>query len=130
MPDLLVIDDELEVTDYLKQFFERHGLEVSTASTAEEGLKLSASTHPRLVLLDVRLSQAGMTGMEVLRRAREGSAKPEIIMLTAVEDRNVIELAKGLGVADYITKPFVLGELERVVLSRLKGEPSREEGGV
>ncbi len=119
MPRLLVIDDEQEVNDYLKEFFQRHGVEVLTAASGEEGLALLVSSNPSLVLLDIRLGR-GLNGMDVLRQAREGGVRSEVIMLTAMEDRATAETAKRLGATDYITKPFILEELERVVLSHLK----------
>ena len=119
MPSLLVIDDEQEVTGYLQEYFKRHGVEVLAAASGEEGLALLRSANPGLVLLDVRLGK-GLSGLDVLRQAREEKAASEIIMLTALEDTATAETAKSLGAADYITKPFILEELERVVLSRLK----------
>ncbi len=68
---------------------------------------------------DIRLGR-GLNGLDVLRQAKEGKAQSEIIMLTAMEDRTTAETAKKLGASDYITKPFILEELERVVLSRLR----------
>ncbi len=119
MPSLLVIDDEQEVTGYLQEYFKRRGVEVLAAANGEEGLALLRSANPGFVLLDVRLGK-GLSGLDVLRQAREEKAASEIIMLTALEDTATAETAKSLGAADYITKPFILEELERVVLSRLK----------
>lgn len=116
---ILIVDDEIEVTDYLKEYFNQRGFEVLTAVTGEEGLNLLISMHPSVVLLDIRLKES-LSGVEVLRRAKARNTAAQIIMLTAVEDRNVAELARGLGAADYLTKPFVLRDLEEIVLSRLK----------
>jgi len=122
VPSLLVIDDELEVTGYLKEYFQAHGLEVSVATTGEDGLALLTSENPpHLALLDLKLG-SGISGLEVLRRAKVAKTKAQIIVVTAVDDRNVAEMAKGFGAVDYITKPFSLEELDRVVLSRLKSE--------
>ena len=118
MPKLLIIDDELDVVSYLKDFFSRYGVEVFTAATGEEGLALLNSARPHLILLDIKL-ESGIDGLEVVRRVREGVIPAEIIMVTAVDDRQVAEQVGDLGVADYITKPFVLKDLERIVLSRL-----------
>ncbi len=117
---LLVIDDEQETNDYLRTYFQRLGLEVLTATTGEEGLEILAAQRPSLVLLDLRLGQ-GLSGIEVLRRAKASKIPAEIVVVTAVGDQNVAAMAKGLGAADYLTKPFLLEDLERVVLSRLKG---------
>lgn len=116
---ILIVEDEIEAADYLKEYFNGRGFEVMTAATGEEGLNLLISQQPSLVLLDIRLGES-LSGMEVLRRAKAKNAQADIIMLTAVEDRNVAELARGLGASSYLTKPFVLRELEEIVFSHLK----------
>lgn len=115
---ILIVDDEPDVTNSLKDYFQAQGLEVLTASSGEKGLELLNSEKPALVLLDMRLEE-GLSGMEVLRRAKAAKSKAEIVVVTAVDDRNVIDLARGLGAADYLTKPFKLEDLKRVVLDRL-----------
>jgi len=115
---ILIVEDEADAANSLRDYFQAQGLEVLTASSGEKGLELLNSEKPALVLLDMRL-QEGLSGMEVLRRAKQAKNKAEIIVVTAVDDRNVIQLAKGLGAADYLTKPFKLEDLKRVVLDRL-----------
>lgn len=117
-PQLLVIEDEQEAAEFLKGYFQQFGLEVTVASTADEGMALLDSLRPRVVLLDLRLSE-GLDGLNVLER-QAGSTSPKIIVVTAVIDRNVEERAKGLGACAYLTKPFVLEELERTVLARFR----------
>ena len=119
MPRLLVIEDELEVSDYLRDYFQLHGVEVFTTASGEEALALIESKQPDLVLLDLRL-EGGISGLEVLRRAKAAKSKAEIIVVTAIDDDNVAELAKGLGAADYVTKPLVVSDLDRTILGRLK----------
>ncbi len=116
---ILIVDDEPEVTGYLKTYFELQGVAVSTAATGEDALEILASECPSLVLLDIRLGK-GLSGIEVIRRAKQMKWSAEIIVLSALEDRNIMDLAKGLGASAYITKPIIIAELERVVLSRLK----------
>ena len=119
MPKLLVVEDELEVVDTLKDYFTHHGVEVATASSGEEGLKLLSELAPDVILLDMKLG-AGISGLEFLRRAKMEKSKAHIIVVTAVDDENVSQMAKGLGAADYVTKPLTLQDIDRVVLSRLK----------
>ncbi len=115
---ILIVEDEAEAANSLKDYFQTQGLEVVTASSGEKGLELLNSEKPALVPLDMRLEE-GLTGMEVLRRAKQAKTQVPIVILTAVDDRNVIQLAKGLGASDYLTKPFRLEDLKRVVLDRL-----------
>ena len=119
MPSLLVIDDELETLDYLRLFFQRPGIEVLTAASGEEGLTLIESEKPDLVLLDLRLGP-GLSGIEVLRRLKAAGSQPRVIVLTAVDDQNVADMARGLGAIDYMNKPFSISDLEKTVLPRLK----------
>ena len=119
MPKLLLVEDELEVVDYLKDYFQHHGVTVAVANSGEEGLELLAAQSPDVVLLDMKLG-AGISGLEFLRRAKAAKLKSEIIVVTAVDDENVSTMAKGLGAVDYVTKPLTLQDIDRVVLSRLK----------
>jgi len=117
--DVLIIDDELEVIDHLKDFFDLRGFRTATAATGEEGLKLMEQEKPTLVLLDMKLG-AGISGMEVLRQAKQNKSDSQIVVITAVDDQNVASLSIGLGAIDYITKPFKVMDLEKIVLSHLK----------
>ncbi len=119
MATLLVVEDELEIVDYLRDYFKMHGVEVIAAATGEEGLALLEQKKPDMVLLDMKLG-AGISGMEVLRRAKGLNSKAQIVVVTAVDDQNVADMARGLGAAGYVTKPLTMQEIEKVVLSRLK----------
>jgi len=116
---VLIVEDELEVVDSIKEYFQLHGVEVFTAQSGERGLELLASHEPDVVLLDLKLG-SGMSGLEFLRRARAAKSPAQIVVVTAVDDQNVSDMARGLGAADYVTKPLVVADLDRVVLSRLK----------
>lgn len=119
MPKLLLVEDELEVVDYLKDYFQHHGVEVMTANSGEDGLRILADQSPDVVLLDMKLG-AGISGLEFLRKAKAAKSKAQIIVVTAVDDENVSNMAKGLGAADYVTKPLTLQDIDRVILTRLK----------
>ena len=116
---IVIIEDELEVAESLKEYFESHGFEAAAASTGEKGLELIVSHKPHLVILDLRLG-SGLSGLEVLRRAKAAKSDAEIIVVSAVNDLNVADMARGLGASGYLTKPFVIEELERLVVSQLK----------
>ncbi len=119
MPKLLLVEDELEVADYLKDYFQYRGVTVFIANSGEAGLELLASQSPDVVLLDMKLG-AGISGLEFLRKAKAAKSKAQIIVVTAVDDENVSNMAKGLGAVDYVTKPLTVQDIDRVVLSRLK----------
>ncbi len=118
---LLVVDDEPDVVESIRLGFslQWRDVDVLEASDGETALDAVEGDHPDLVLLDVGLR--GMDGFEVLRRIREFSDVP-VVMLTARDD--AMDKVKGLelGADDYVTKPFNHLELiarVRAVLRRL-----------
>ncbi len=119
MASLLIVEDELEVSDSLRDYFALHGVEVFTAETGERGLEILAEKNPAVVLLDMKLG-SGISGLEFLRKAKAAKSTAQIIVVTAVDDQNVSTMARGFGAVDYLTKPLTIPDVERVVLSRLK----------
>ena len=116
MPKLLIVDDEADVTEFAKNFFQRRKIEVFTAASGEEALNILDKEKPDLVLLDFLME--GMDGVEVLQKMRQRGDKTEVIMVTGISEDATIQKAKELGVIDYVHKPLVLDELEKVVLAR------------
>src|SRR2546425_9613452 len=80
MDKLLLIDDEADVQYSFRRIFDSPEIELTAASSGEEGLKLIAKVKPDLVIMDVRMG--GMNGLETLRRIRETNAKLPVIMMT------------------------------------------------
>ena len=118
MPKLLIVDDESDIREFARNFFKKRGIDVLTSSSGREALELIAQNSPQLVLLDVRMEE--MTGIEVLRELRQKDNRTRVIMVTGVEDEDVIKEANALGVVSYIHKPLILEELEKIVLNQLK----------
>src|SRR5262245_56515896 len=81
MDKLLLIDDEADVQYSFRRIFDSPDIELTTAASGEEGLKLIPKIQPDLVIMDVRMG--GMTGLETLRRLRQSNAKLPVIMMTA-----------------------------------------------
>src|SRR5262245_2549509 len=81
MDKLLLIDDEADVQYSFRRIFGSLEIEVTTANSGEEGLKLIPKAKPDLVLMDVRMG--GMSGLETLRRIRQMDAKLPVIIMTA-----------------------------------------------
>lgn len=118
MEKLLLIDDEADVQYSFRRIFDGGEIEISTASSGEEGLKLIPRIKPDLVLMDVRMG--GMTGLETLRRLRQSHAKLPVIMMTAYGTTQTAIEAMKLGAYDYVLKPFDVPKIKHLVTSALK----------
>jgi two-component system KDP operon response regulator KdpE len=104
----LIIDDEEQMCRLLRLVLEARGYEVSRASDGQLGLQEAAFQQPDVVLLDLGLP--GMSGLEVLKRLREWSDVPVLIL--SVRDQEAIKVeALESGADDFVTKPFGTAEL-------------------
>ena len=115
---ILVIDDNRAVVDLLVARLAEEGHSVSSALTSDEGLKLVASLHPDLVLLDLALPD--MSGLEVLKRIRVLDPSIRVIMVTANTDAQRAREALEIGAVAYVDKPFDAAYLKRVVAMALR----------
>lgn len=105
---ILVIDDEPEIRRILSSSLENHGYQVAEAATGQSGLQTAASFHPHLIVLDLGLPD--MNGIEVLRRLREWTTIPVLILTVTDDDSTKVNLLDA-GADDYLTKPFSTAEL-------------------
>ena len=110
---ILVIDDEPQIRRLLTITLEANGHRALTAANGQEGLVLAAQHRPALIILDLGLPD--LSGQEVLRRLREWSSAP-VIILSVQDDEAGKVAALDAGADDYVTKPFNTGEL----LARLR----------
>jgi DNA-binding response OmpR family regulator len=105
---LLIIDDDVALNELLREYLERFGHRLTTATTATDGIRLLRRDRPDLLILDVMLPDAD--GMEVCRKIRRESDIP-IVMLTARGDVPDRVLGLEFGADDYVPKPFEPREL-------------------
>lgn len=112
-PLVLIVDDEPQIRRLLTVSLEANGYRVLSAASGKEGLVLAAQHQPALVILDIGLPD--LSGQEVLRRLREWSALP-VIVLSVRDDEKGKVAALDAGADDYVTKPFNTDEL----LARLR----------
>lgn len=123
-PDILVIDDEIQIRRLLRLTLEAAGHRVREAATGALGLNEAAVQRPDAIILDLSLPDLG--GLEVLRRLREWTQLPVLIL--SVRDGEAEKIAAlDAGADDYLTKPFGGGELLarlRVLLRR--AQPAAE----
>ncbi|HEX7569092.1 MAG TPA: sigma-54 dependent transcriptional regulator, partial [Verrucomicrobiae bacterium] len=118
MSKLLLIDDEEDVRYSLQRILASEGIELATAASGEEGLKVIPKFKPDLVLMDVRMT--GMTGMETLRKIRATDPKLLVILMTAYGTTQTAIEAMKLGAYDYLLKPFDIPKLKEVIANALK----------
>jgi two-component system, OmpR family, KDP operon response regulator KdpE len=111
--NVLVVDDEKPLRDFVRRNLEVRGYRVFTASNGLEALAIFKNEHLQLVIMDIMMPH--MDGLEATRRMREDSHVP-IIILTAMGEETDKVRAFDLGADDYLTKPFGVGEL----LGRIK----------
>jgi two-component system, OmpR family, KDP operon response regulator KdpE len=122
-PRILVVDDEPQILRALSTNLRGAGYEVQQAATGGDALAMLAVRPPDAVVLDLILPD--MSGIDVCRQIRAGSAIP-IVVLSAVGDERTKVDALDVGADDYVTKPFGLEELTarlRAVLRRVSRSP-------
>ncbi len=118
MSKLLLIDDEEDVQYSFRRIFDSPEIELATASSGEDGLKLIPKFKPDLVIMDIRMG--GMTGLETLRHIRKIDSKLLVILMTAYGTTQTTIEAMKLGAYDYLLKPFDIPKLKEVVANALK----------
>ena len=106
--NVLVVDDEKSLRDFVRRNLEVRGYHVLTASNGIEALANFQNENIHLVIMDIMMPH--MDGLEATRRIRQESHVP-IIILTAMGEETDKVRAFDLGADDYLTKPFGVGEL-------------------
>ncbi len=108
MEEILIVEDERGIADFLQLELEHEGFKVETASTGRQGLELYEKSKPDLILLDIMLPE--ISGLEVLRRIRKTSKVPVILVTARTETYDKVN-GLNAGADDYISKPFEIEEL-------------------
>ncbi len=106
---ILVVDDDMELSDGLRAVLEKQGHRVFQARDGQQGKQLIYQHRPDLVVLDMMMPRMG--GYPVLEHFRGKPDAPPIIMITANEGSRHRAYAEILGVDDYIRKPFAMDRL-------------------
>ena len=124
MPDepasLLIVEDDIDISEMLNAYFRVQGYQVRIAGGGEAALKLAQNSRPDLIILDIRLPD--FDGFEVARRLRSNRRTEDIPILFLTEKREREDRLKGLELKaeDYITKPFDIQELRLRVRNALR----------
>ncbi len=120
---ILVIDDEQAIRRFLRVALSAQGHEVVEAETGGEGATAASAARPDVIILDLGLPD--IDGIEVIRRLREWTATPIIVLSVRGQEEDKVT-ALDAGADDYVTKPFTIGELLariRVALRHTTHEP-------
>ncbi len=116
MTKILIVDDEIDILDFLSYNLRKEGFDVQTASNGKDAIEIAAKFKPQLIILDIMMPE--LDGIEVCRRLRSDPQfqKTTITFLTA-RDEDLTEIqALDVGGDDYITKPIK----PQVLISRVK----------
>lgn len=117
MIKLLIVDDEKDLCEYLKNFFKPRGYDISIATNGQDALSVVKKENPELVLLDINMP--GMDGLEVLRRIKSAYPQTKVIMITISDDADTRQKAENLGADEFVKKPFTINYLEDVVILKV-----------
>jgi len=114
---ILLIDDELDFTYFLKANLEMSGkYQVVVANSGKDGLELFSKAQPDLVLLDIIMPGIdGIKALLKLRQAATSAKKTPILMLSAKRDSRSILESQKYGAVDYLMKPVQIDELMRSI---------------
>lgn len=119
--NILVVDDEAQITRVLKTSLSSQGYGIRTAAGGEEALRLMKDWPPDLIVTDLRMPN--MDGLELCRHVRTQSRVPIIVLSVKGEEGTKVE-ALDAGADDYVTKPFSMAEL----LARIRAALRRASG--
>lgn len=120
--NLLIIEDDKDIAEMVKEYLEKEGYKVFIANRGEEGIRLFNREKVNLIMLDVMME--GMDGYETLEKIRVISEVP-VIMLTAKGHQMDKVIGFKRGCDDYITKPFDLVELSLRIAAILRRGKSK-----
>ena len=123
--DLLIVDDEVSLRDFLTIVFEEDGCRVETAATLADGRAAIQKNEPDLVLCDLMLPDG--SGLDLLREAKAQNPLIAVIMITAhTSTKSAVEALKA-GAFDYIAKPFDIDELKIIVRNAVERKELENE---
>ncbi|MEI8139608.1 MAG: response regulator [bacterium] len=120
-PVALVIDDEVQIRRFLKLALEAEGYRVFEAETGQAGLSAAVYRRPDVIILDLGLPD--LDGTEVLKRLREWSSTPVLVLSVSQDIDQKVE-ALDHGADDYLTKPFHASELAARLRAIRRHSPS------
>ncbi len=107
---VLIIDDEKDVHYSFRRLLEKEPLEIYSAESGDEGLKLAKKHAPDLIVMDIRMGQ--QSGLDTLKELRQMNPKQVVVMMTAYGTSQTAIEAMKRGAYDYVLKPFDIPQLK------------------
>jgi two-component system KDP operon response regulator KdpE len=124
-PLIVLIEDELQIRRFLRAALSNHNYRLIEAESGQEGMNQILTHQPDLILLDLGLPD--MDGLEVVRRVREWSSIPVVVLSARGQEQDKVN-ALDMGADDYLTKPFGVSELLARLRVALRHAQQREDG--
>jgi len=110
---ILVVDDEVEVADFLCNFLNRLGLSAEKAICGKDALEIFNHYKPDWVFLDINMPD--INGLQLLKKMREIDADVKAIIITGKNDDSTENEAQAIGASDYLIKPIDLEGLLKII---------------
>jgi two-component system nitrogen regulation response regulator GlnG len=114
---VLIIDDEKDVHYSFRRVLEKEPLEILSAESGDEGIRLARKTQPDLIVMDIRMGHTN--GLDTLKELRQLNPRQVVIMMTAYGTSQTAIEAMKLGAYDYVLKPFDIPRLKELLAQAL-----------
>jgi two-component system nitrogen regulation response regulator GlnG len=114
---VLIIDDEKDVHYSFRRLLEKEPLEILSAESGDEGVRLARKSAPDLIVMDIRMGHT--SGLDTLKELRQHNPKQVVIMMTAYGTSQTAIEAMKLGAYDYVLKPFDIPHLKQLLSEAL-----------
>lgn len=116
MTKLLIVDDDKDTLEFLRDFFKPRGCVVFTASSGNKAIDLVKKNSPDVVVSDIKME--GMDGLQVLKKIKAFNKEIRVIMISVTSDDQTRLKAKKLGADDFFRKPLNTSSLEGSVIQQ------------
>ena len=115
MPKILIVDDDITITELMKALATMDGHEPTTVNDSLQAVEVANSVQPDLITLD--LMMPGLTGFELCKLLHDDPkfSQTPIIIVSAKDDPESKEQAKQAGAIDYLTKPFGMDDFLKII---------------
>lgn len=122
MPKILIVDDDVTITELMKALVSMEGHEPTTVNDSLQAVEIAKSVAPDLITLD--LMMPGLTGFELCKMLREDPefSKTPIVIISAKDDPESKQQALEAGAKDYLTKPFGVDDFIGKIASLVKSD--------